>query len=190
MADNDRNHDLVLALEAVVASGQLPPHGPTMAQVKAALAGAPEWAPQAVAHARVSTSSQADGRPTQPVDTPADPLGACPRPACRRTLIAAGMTLDALLALQDALGFDHQFRDGDLVGSGEEMNAAARKAVDAIAYATAPARARRTCSWCHAVNVVTAGPGLCPTCGHRADVARLDCDCGQCKAARSLGQGG
>jgi hypothetical protein len=41
-------------------------------------------------------------------------------------------------------------------------------------------RTRQTCSWCHEVVDVTGGPALCPNCGHRADVARLDCDCPAC----------
>jgi hypothetical protein len=29
----------------------------------------------------------------------------------------------------------------------------------------------------------TGGPTLCPNCGHRADVSRLDCDCPACRGA-------
>jgi hypothetical protein len=39
----------------------------------------------------------------------------------------------------------------------------------------------RSCSWCHEVNDVTAGPGRCKVCGHRADVPRLECDCSRCQ---------
>lgn len=39
---------------------------------------------------------------------------------------------------------------------------------------------RRCCSWCHETVTIN-GPTLCPTCGHRADVARMDCDCGMCQ---------
>lgn len=39
---------------------------------------------------------------------------------------------------------------------------------------------RRTCSWCHTSNVLDAAPILCGACGHRADVARLDCNCAKC----------
>src|SRR4051794_10908880 len=40
---------------------------------------------------------------------------------------------------------------------------------------------RRTCSWCHEINDVTAGRTLCKQCGHRADLSRLACDCEQCR---------
>jgi predicted amidophosphoribosyltransferase len=36
------------------------------------------------------------------------------------------------------------------------------------------------CSWCHTAVLVTALRNYCPTCGHRADVARVDCDCPKC----------
>ena len=39
----------------------------------------------------------------------------------------------------------------------------------------------QTCSWCHEVVDITAGPTLCHLCGHRADVARVNCDCHQCR---------
>jgi len=39
-----------------------------------------------------------------------------------------------------------------------------------------------TCGWCHELVNVRAGglPTYCPRCGHRADVARIDCDCPRC----------
>lgn len=44
----------------------------------------------------------------------------------------------------------------------------------------------RTCSWCHAPAAVTPGrPAWCDSCGHRADVARLDCDCLRCRGRRA-----
>jgi hypothetical protein len=42
-------------------------------------------------------------------------------------------------------------------------------------------RTRQTCSWCHELVDVTGAPTLCPNCGHRADVSRLDCDCPACR---------
>jgi hypothetical protein len=41
--------------------------------------------------------------------------------------------------------------------------------------------AQRTCSWCHKVNAVTTGPSFCTKCGHRVDVARLECNCARCQ---------
>lgn len=43
------------------------------------------------------------------------------------------------------------------------------------------------CSWCHAV-VSTDDPAwpTCPACGHRADVARMFCDCGRCRRGESV----
>ena len=44
----------------------------------------------------------------------------------------------------------------------------------------------QTCSWCHESNRLSIEgsggiePAFCKTCGHRADVPRLLCDCGQC----------
>jgi hypothetical protein len=35
------------------------------------------------------------------------------------------------------------------------------------------------CSWCHEV-VALQATRYCPTCGHRADVARAVCDCPKC----------
>lgn len=40
--------------------------------------------------------------------------------------------------------------------------------------------ALQSCSWCHEINDVGAGATLCCGCGHRADVARADCDCSRC----------
>jgi NADH pyrophosphatase NudC (nudix superfamily) len=37
-----------------------------------------------------------------------------------------------------------------------------------------------SCSWCHELVEVRARIQYCPTCGHRADVARVDCDCPKC----------
>lgn len=37
-----------------------------------------------------------------------------------------------------------------------------------------------SCSWCHESNEAEMGGVLCSNCGHRADVARVDCDCGKC----------
>jgi hypothetical protein len=39
---------------------------------------------------------------------------------------------------------------------------------------------RRTCSWCHTENVID-GPTRCRSCGHRADLPRMDCDCDFCQ---------
>ncbi len=39
-----------------------------------------------------------------------------------------------------------------------------------------------TCSWCHTLTA----DRYCPTCGHRADAARLDCDCASCRTGRSV----
>lgn len=45
-------------------------------------------------------------------------------------------------------------------------------------------RLRVICSWCHTENKVTADAAnattSCQFCGHRADVARLECDCQRC----------
>ncbi len=38
----------------------------------------------------------------------------------------------------------------------------------------------QTCSWCHEENGVSNTPVYCTKCGHRADVARIDCDCERC----------
>lgn len=43
-------------------------------------------------------------------------------------------------------------------------------------------RMSKSCSWCHELNLMTGGPVLCHCCGHRADVARADCDCAACSA--------
>lgn len=39
----------------------------------------------------------------------------------------------------------------------------------------------RTCSWCSTMT----SDWLCPECGHRADRARMDCDCGVCRRTES-----
>jgi hypothetical protein len=52
-----------------------------------------------------------------------------------------------------------------------------------------------SCSWCHtsverAKNSRVAGvhaPTWCQTCRHRADVARVDCDCVRCQLAKAAG---
>lgn len=38
-----------------------------------------------------------------------------------------------------------------------------------------------SCSWCHETNDVTRFR-ICATCGHRADLPRMDCDCERCSA--------
>lgn len=38
-----------------------------------------------------------------------------------------------------------------------------------------------SCSWCHTTNTLVPGVrNLCRRCGHRADLARIDCDCPKC----------
>lgn len=37
-----------------------------------------------------------------------------------------------------------------------------------------------TCSHCGSLNILTGGPVYCVSCGHRGDVARLDCTCAKC----------
>lgn len=38
-----------------------------------------------------------------------------------------------------------------------------------------------SCSWCHTNNTLVPGcRNLCRHCGHRADLARMMCDCPQC----------
>lgn len=37
-----------------------------------------------------------------------------------------------------------------------------------------------TCSWCHTANYIAAHPTHCRHCRHRADLARMNCDCPQC----------
>lgn len=48
----------------------------------------------------------------------------------------------------------------------------------------------QSCSWCHTTNDITAAarllPVFCSTCGHRADVARMQCDCGECLELRGI----
>lgn len=46
------------------------------------------------------------------------------------------------------------------------------------------------CSWCHGLNSQN-GLDLTPYCifcGHRADLARVDCDCPKCKPAKAEGR--
>ena len=38
----------------------------------------------------------------------------------------------------------------------------------------------QSCSWCNELNDVTAPPVFCRSCGHRADVARMFCNCEHC----------
>lgn len=39
-----------------------------------------------------------------------------------------------------------------------------------------------SCSWCHEANKVQCGQKVyCWSCGHRADVPRVDCDCRKCR---------
>jgi hypothetical protein len=42
----------------------------------------------------------------------------------------------------------------------------------------------RTCSWCHEINDLTAGPTVCKQCGHRGDLPRMECDCPQCNGQK------
>lgn len=45
-----------------------------------------------------------------------------------------------------------------------------------------------SCSWCHEANEITApGEHFCAHCGHRADVARGDCNCASCRNPISVG---
>lgn len=39
----------------------------------------------------------------------------------------------------------------------------------------------RSCSWCHEFNEISAESTTCWRCGHRADLARIHCDCQQCQ---------
>jgi len=45
-----------------------------------------------------------------------------------------------------------------------------------------------SCSWCHG-SVIATGRTICPECGHRADVARVDCDCDGCLALNAAATG-
>lgn len=50
---------------------------------------------------------------------------------------------------------------------------------------------RVSCSWCYELNDVTKArefkmAAYCRNCGHRADVARKDCDCRTCKETARL----
>lgn len=39
-----------------------------------------------------------------------------------------------------------------------------------------------SCSWCHEMNSLDQpAPVVCVSCGHRADVPRVDCDCPKCR---------
>jgi hypothetical protein len=49
-------------------------------------------------------------------------------------------------------------------------------------------RTRVGCSWCHDWATVGAPPWpTCGGCGHRADVARMLCDCARCRPLRPIG---
>jgi len=41
-----------------------------------------------------------------------------------------------------------------------------------------------TCSWCHEDNEWTGRPLFCWNCGHRADLARMYCNCVVCREER------
>lgn len=44
-----------------------------------------------------------------------------------------------------------------------------------------------SCSWCHEMNWSNQDYWpICKNCGHRADVARVDCDCISCVRAHGL----
>lgn len=45
-------------------------------------------------------------------------------------------------------------------------------------------RLRKSCSWCHAFNVLTGAETYCGGCGHRADVPCMFCTCDPCLMAR------
>jgi hypothetical protein len=45
---------------------------------------------------------------------------------------------------------------------------------------------RQSCSWCDELNVMTGQPVYCGNCGHRGDVARMQCDCQDCQARLKL----
>lgn len=50
-----------------------------------------------------------------------------------------------------------------------------------IDHSPAELQRRFMCSWCHALVWSGSTPRTyCPTCGHRADVPRADCDCPKC----------
>jgi hypothetical protein len=49
---------------------------------------------------------------------------------------------------------------------------------------TGPVTIRASCPWCHQLNVIAAPRVHCPNCGHRADKARLYCDCDRCLLLR------
>lgn len=39
---------------------------------------------------------------------------------------------------------------------------------------------RVSCSWCHEMNDVGELPTWCSSCGHRADLPRMECNCPVC----------
>jgi len=41
----------------------------------------------------------------------------------------------------------------------------------------------QSCSWCHELNELRGAPTYCWNCRHRADVARMLCDCRACRQA-------
>lgn len=49
----------------------------------------------------------------------------------------------------------------------------------------------QSCSWCREGNEVRADGRkvFCWSCGHRADVARIDCDCPKCRRVAKPPQG-
>ena len=43
-------------------------------------------------------------------------------------------------------------------------------------------KVKQSCSWCHEANELNPeGKTYCWSCGHRADVPRVDCDCRKCR---------
>ena len=50
-----------------------------------------------------------------------------------------------------------------------------------------PQITRISCSWCYDMNDVVEGKAVyCPSCGHRADKLREDCDCRKCGETKRL----
>jgi DNA-directed RNA polymerase subunit RPC12/RpoP len=48
-------------------------------------------------------------------------------------------------------------------------------------------RYRRACSWCDQLNEISQAHSVwCSRCGHRADLARLRCNCPACRGEESL----
>lgn len=41
------------------------------------------------------------------------------------------------------------------------------------------------CSWCHEANELDGRKVYCWSCGHRADVPRVECDCRKCRNERA-----